>query len=72
MYATHRAPPVPQWHERTLQIFMVIVLGHWAEHLAQAWQIFVMGSPRPKANGILGLWYPWLIQSEVLLRFTAS
>lgn len=55
-----------QWHERALQGFMVIVLGHWAEHLAQAWQIFVMGWPRPKANGVLGLWYPWLIQSEVL------
>src|ERR1044071_7324818 len=55
-----------QWHERALQGFMVIVLAHWGEHLVQAWQIFVMGWPRPKANGILGLWYPWLIQSEVL------
>ncbi len=25
-----------------------------------------MGWPRPKANGILGLWYPWLIKSESL------
>jgi hypothetical protein len=45
---------------------MAIVLAHWGEHLAQAYQIFVMGWPRPKANGILGLWYPWLIKSEVL------
>lgn len=55
-----------QWHERALQVFMLIVLGHWGEHFAQAYQIFVMGWPRPQANGILGLWYPWLIQSEVL------
>lgn len=55
-----------QWHERALQGFMVIVLAHWGEHLVQAWQIFVMGWPRPEANGILGLWYPWLIKSEVL------
>jgi hypothetical protein len=55
-----------QWHERALQIFMVIVLGHWAEHLVQAYQIYVMGWPRPKALGLLGLWYPWLIQSETL------
>ena len=55
-----------RWHERALQIFMVIVLGHWGEHLAQAYQIYVMGWPRPKANGILGLWYPWLIKSEAL------
>ncbi len=55
-----------QWHERALQLFMVIVLGHWGEHLAQAYQIWVMGWPAPKANGILGLWYPWLIRSEWL------
>ena len=55
-----------QWHERAVFVFMAIVLAHWGEHLVQAYQIWVMGWPRPKANGILGLWYPWLIQSEVL------
>src|SRR5215470_1562351 len=54
------------WHERALQLFMAIVLAHWGEHLFQAYQIFVMGWPRPKANGLIGLWYPWLIKSEVL------
>jgi len=54
------------WHERGLQIFMLVVLAHWAEHLAQAWQIYVMGWPRPRANGVLGLWYPWLIKSELM------
>ena len=55
-----------QWHERALQVFMLIVLAHWGEHLAQAWQIYAMGWPRPKANGVVGLFYPWLIKSEVL------
>jgi hypothetical protein len=55
-----------QWHERALKIFMLIVLAHWGEHLAQATQIYIMGWPRLKANGIIGLWYPWLISSEVL------
>jgi hypothetical protein len=55
-----------QWHERALKLFLAIVLAHWGEHLVQAYQVFVMGWPRPKANGILGLWYPWLIQSETL------
>jgi hypothetical protein len=55
-----------QWHERALFVFMAIVLAHWGEHLVQAYQIWVMGWPRPKANGILGLWYPWLIKSETL------
>jgi hypothetical protein len=54
------------WHERALQVFMFIVLAHWAEHLVQAYQIYMMGWPRPMANGILGLWYPWLIKSELL------
>jgi hypothetical protein len=55
-----------QWHERALQVFMLIVLAHWAEHFAQAYQIWVLGWPRPMANGVLGLWYPWLIKSETM------
>ena len=55
-----------RWHERALFVFMAIVLAHWGEHLAQAYQIWVMGWPASRANGILGLWYPWLIQSEAL------
>jgi hypothetical protein len=54
------------WHERGLQFFMFIVLAHWAEHLVQAYQIYVMGWPRPKALGLVGLWYPRLIQTETL------
>jgi hypothetical protein len=54
------------WHERSLQLFMVIVLAHWAEHLAQAFQIYALGWPVPESRGVLGLWYPWLVKSEVL------
>src|SRR5262245_53881411 len=54
------------WHERALQLFMVVVLAHWAEHLAQAYQVYVLKWPRPQAGGVLGLWYPWVIQSETL------
>ncbi len=55
-----------EWHKRALQVLMVIVLAHWAEHLTQAIQIYVLGWPRPKAGGVLGLWFPWLVNSEVL------
>jgi len=55
-----------QWHERALQGFMFVVLAHWGEHLFQAYQIYVMGWPRPKANGMLGLLWPNLIKSEQL------
>jgi hypothetical protein len=54
------------WHERALQLFMVIVLAHWAEHLTQAFQIYVLGWPVPEARGVLGHWYPWMVKSEVL------
>jgi hypothetical protein len=54
------------WHKRALQIFMFIVLAHWVEHLVQAWQIYYLGWPRPKAGGLLGLFFPWLITSETL------
>jgi hypothetical protein len=53
-------------HEFALRTFMVIVLAHWGEHLFQAFQIYVLGWPVPKALGMLGLIYPWLIRSELL------
>jgi len=54
------------WHERSLQLFIAIVLAHWAEHLAQAFQIYVLGWPVPASRGVLGLWFPWLVSSEIL------
>lgn len=54
------------YHKVALRVFMVIVLGHWAEHLAQAIQIYALHWPVAKANGVLGLWYPWLVQTEAL------
>jgi hypothetical protein len=55
-----------RWHKPALQVFMVIVLAHWAEHLAQAAQIYILGWPVPEARGVLGLWFPWLVKSETL------
>jgi hypothetical protein len=55
-----------RWHKPALYLFTLVVLGHWAEHLAQAVQIYALGWPRPRAGGVLGLWYPWLVGSEVL------
>lgn len=55
-----------KWHERGLQIFMAIVLAHWAEHLAQAYQVYVLNWPIPESLGALGLFFPSLISSEIL------
>jgi len=55
-----------RWHERALQVFMAVVLAHWAEHLAQALQVYVLHWPAEEARGVLGLWFPWLVDSETL------
>jgi len=54
------------WHKPALNLFMLIVLAHWAEHLAQTFQIYVLRWPRPSSNGVLGLFFPWLVTTEVL------
>lgn len=54
------------WHERALWIYTVIVLAHWGEHFTQTFQIYALGWSPPDARGMLGLWFPWLIKSEVL------
>ena len=53
-------------HEKALWLYMVIVLGHWLEHITQAFQIWVMGWPRPSSLGALGLFLPGLVESEVM------
>lgn len=55
-----------RYHKAGLLVFLVIVLGHWAEHLVQAFQIWVLGWPRPQAGGLLGLAFPVLVTSEWL------
>ena len=54
------------WHKWAARIFIIIVVSHWAEHLLQAFQIFVLDWPRPQARGALGLLFPWLVKSEWL------
>lgn len=54
------------WHKPALLTFLAIVLAHWAEHVAQAYQMYVLHWPMPQALGVLGLWFPWLVSSETL------
>jgi hypothetical protein len=53
-------------HRTALNIFMFVVVAHWAEHLVQAYQIWVMGMPRPQARGVLGQFFPVLVTGEWL------
>jgi hypothetical protein len=53
-------------HTAALNVFLLIVLAHWAEHVMQAVQIWGMGWKAPEAKGVLGLVFPWLVTSEWL------
>ena len=55
-----------RWHRPALMVFMVIVIGHWVEHIAQAYQVYGMHWHRAHAGGALGLLFPWLVSSEWL------
>jgi hypothetical protein len=49
------SPTWPRWlgiatinqrlHRQALNVFLLIVLAHWAEHLAQAYQVWVLDRP---------------------------
>jgi len=53
-------------HRTAVNVFLVIVLAHWAEHLVQSFQIWVLGWPVPDSRGVLGQWFPWLVRTEAL------
>jgi hypothetical protein len=55
-----------RYHKTALTLYTLVVLGHWAEHLAQAVQVYVLHWPRPAAGGVLGLAFPVLVTSEWL------
>jgi hypothetical protein len=54
------------WHRPALAVFLLIVLAHWAEHVAQAVQIYALNWSVPDARGVLGIWFPWLVKQEWL------
>lgn len=57
------------WHERVLWLFLVLVLGHFSEHIVQIYQIYGLGWLPKDAGGILGLQFPFLVTSEYLHIF---
>jgi len=57
---------VKRHHRAALNVYLFVVIAHWAEHLVQAYQIWVLDRPRPQARGVLGQTFPWLVTSEWL------
>lgn len=54
------------WHRQASLAFLAIVIAHWAEHLLQALQVYVLHWPREISRGALGYVFPWLVSSEWL------
>lgn len=55
-----------RYHRAAMVIYTAVVFAHWAEHVAQAIQVYVLHWPRPTAGGLLGLAFPVLVSSEWL------
>jgi len=53
-------------HRIALNLFILVVIAHWVEHITQAVQIYALGWDRPRAMGALGFAFPWLVTSEWL------
>src|ERR1700730_11882427 len=53
-----------EWHKPALILFTIVVLAHWCEHLAQTFEVYVLGWPIAEARGLLGMPFPWLVSSE--------
>ncbi|MFI0405824.1 hypothetical protein [Actinomadura sp. 3N508] len=53
-----------RYHRAALGFFLVIVIAHWAEHIAQAIQIYALGWLLKESRGVLGMPFPWLVTSE--------
>jgi hypothetical protein len=51
---------------RFIIFFNIIVLLHFAEHIAQVVQLYLLHWERSHCLGILGIPFPWLIHSEWL------
>ena len=50
----------------SLVLYLSIVAGHFAEHIIQLYQLYVLHMHPKLAGGILGLYFPQLAQNEVL------
>ena len=59
-------------HRPALLGLMVLVAGHWLEHLVQAWEVWVLHWPRAQSRGLLGQVVPWLATSEQLHYWIAA
>ena len=54
------------WQTQALLGYLLIVVGHFAEHLIQVAQVFLLGWTRAEAGGLLGLVFSSVAENELL------
>jgi hypothetical protein len=52
--------------KRFERFFIAVCLFHFAEHIAQIYQLYALNWRLHEAGGILGVVFPWLLHSETL------
>ncbi|MCC6455130.1 MAG: hypothetical protein IT328_09325 [Caldilineaceae bacterium] len=55
-----------RYHAPALWAYMLVIVAHWLEHVLQIYQIYGLGWAPENAGGILGVFYPSLVESETL------
>ncbi len=53
-------------HRRALLVYIVLVVGHFSEHLVQMAQVFAFGWAKSDAGGLLGLIFSSAAENELL------
>lgn len=53
-------------HRQMLTLYLIAIVFHAFEHVLQIYQLLVLQWARPDSGGLLGLWAPELLRSELL------
>lgn len=59
MYTNHK-------HTRMLWLYVALVFGQWLDYLTQVYQVYILGWQLKAVSGLFGLWFPDLVEAEVL------
>lgn len=53
-------------HSLALWVYLLLVIGHFSEHVAQLYQVIILGWTSREAGGLLGLQFSGLAEAELL------
>ncbi len=48
-----------------MRLLLIITILHFVEHIIQLMQLYVLHLPRAESMGLVGLYFPWLMKTEI-------